>query len=57
MIDQDNKKQPKDTILDKEQAETQNTESSSNLDQETPEPNLDPTHFGDWQIGCKTIDF
>lgn len=18
---------------------------------------LDPTHFGDWQIGCKTIDF
>jgi len=18
---------------------------------------LDPTHFGDWQIGCRTIDF
>lgn len=18
---------------------------------------LDPTHFGDWQVGCRTIDF
>ncbi|NBV06607.1 MAG: DUF1674 domain-containing protein [Proteobacteria bacterium] len=21
------------------------------------EKKLDPTHFGDWQIGCRTIDF
>ena len=21
------------------------------------EKTLDPTHFGDWQIGCRTIDF
>ena len=30
------------------------------LDSETKkddEKKLDPTHFGDWQVGCRTIDF
>jgi len=22
-----------------------------------PQPKLDPTHFGDWQVNCRTIDF
>lgn len=24
---------------------------------EEDKKNLDPTHFGDWQVGCRTIDF
>ena len=39
-----------------------NNNSSINLNQDSPSEQslnkkLDATHFGDWQINCKTIDF
>jgi hypothetical protein len=26
-------------------------------DKNNENPKLDPTHFGDWQVNCRTIDF
>lgn len=38
-----------DSKLDlKEKTSAQNEENKSNLD---------PTHFGDWQLNCRAIDF
>ncbi len=31
--------------------------STKSIEKKPEEEKLDPTHFGDWQIGCRTIDF
>lgn len=41
-------------IESKPKEETLEADSSS---KENSKTKLDPTHFGDWQIGCRTIDF
>lgn len=32
---------------------------NAEIEKEEPkeEKTLDPTHFGDWQVGCRAIDF
>jgi hypothetical protein len=40
------------------QIKTQSTEEKKEeVKQEENQKKLDPTHFGDWQVNCRTIDF
>lgn len=35
----------------------ENQETSQQATKEKPAETLDPTHFGDWQVNCRAIDF
>lgn len=38
-------------------AEKPQDQKKQQVEEKTIEEKLDPTHFGDWQVNCRTIDF
>ena len=44
--------------LQKKKEELQSLEKQDDIVKKNKEEKkLDPTHFGDWQVNCRTIDF